>query len=94
MTPTPVGMRCPECARQRTRVTRGAVRPGRADAPATYVLIAILKKRLGSSASLSELLQILSVTPFEKTPLNTLFLEADSLLLTEHSANQLILFED
>ena len=41
MTPTPVGMRCPECARQRTRVTRGAVRPGRADAPATYVLIGL-----------------------------------------------------
>jgi membrane associated rhomboid family serine protease len=41
MTPTPVGMRCPECARQKTRVTRGAVGPGRYDAPATYVLIAI-----------------------------------------------------
>ena len=41
MTPTPVGMRCPECARQRTRVTRGAVGPGRADAPATFVLIAL-----------------------------------------------------
>lgn len=42
MTPTPVGMRCPECARQRTRVVRGV---GQADgfsrAPATYVLIAI-----------------------------------------------------
>jgi membrane associated rhomboid family serine protease len=41
MTPTPVGMRCPECARQRTRVTRGAVGPGRYDAPATFVLIAL-----------------------------------------------------
>jgi membrane associated rhomboid family serine protease len=41
MTPTPVGMRCPECARERTRVTRGAVGPGRYDAPATYVLIAL-----------------------------------------------------
>jgi membrane associated rhomboid family serine protease len=41
MTPTPVGMRCPECARERTRVTRGAVAPGRADAPATYALIAL-----------------------------------------------------
>jgi membrane associated rhomboid family serine protease len=41
MTPTPVGMRCPECARDRTRVTRGAVGPGRHDAPATYVLIAL-----------------------------------------------------
>jgi membrane associated rhomboid family serine protease len=41
MTPTPVGMRCPECARQKTRVTRGAVGPGRYDTPATYVLIAL-----------------------------------------------------
>jgi membrane associated rhomboid family serine protease len=41
MTPTPVGMRCPECASQRTRVTRGAVGPGSADAPATFVLIAL-----------------------------------------------------
>ncbi len=42
MTPTPVGMRCPECARQRTKVTRGV---GQASvlgsAPATLVLIAL-----------------------------------------------------
>jgi membrane associated rhomboid family serine protease len=42
MTPTPVGMRCPECARQRTKVTRGV---GNASAlgaaPATVVLIAV-----------------------------------------------------
>ncbi|HEY7456656.1 MAG TPA: rhomboid family intramembrane serine protease [Solirubrobacterales bacterium] len=41
MTPTPVGMRCPECARERTRVTRGAATPGRGDAPATYALVAL-----------------------------------------------------
>lgn len=41
MTPTPVGMRCPECARQRTRVTRGVAGLGQAHAPATFVLIAI-----------------------------------------------------
>lgn len=41
MTPTPVGMRCPECSQQRTRVTRGAAGPGRYDSPATYVLIAL-----------------------------------------------------
>jgi membrane associated rhomboid family serine protease len=42
MTPTPVGMRCPECSRQRTRVTRGM---GQATlfsaAPATLILIAL-----------------------------------------------------
>jgi membrane associated rhomboid family serine protease len=41
MTPTPVGMRCPECASEKTRVTRGAVGPGRYDTPATFVLIAL-----------------------------------------------------
>jgi membrane associated rhomboid family serine protease len=41
MTVTPVGMRCPECARDRTRVTR--ITPGihLGRAPATYVLIAV-----------------------------------------------------
>jgi membrane associated rhomboid family serine protease len=42
MTPTPVGMRCPECASQRTRVVQGVGRPGGfAQTPATYALIAI-----------------------------------------------------
>jgi membrane associated rhomboid family serine protease len=41
MTPTPVGMRCPECASQRTRVMTGAGAFGRAAAPATFVLIAL-----------------------------------------------------
>jgi membrane associated rhomboid family serine protease len=40
MTPTPVGMRCPECARERTRVTRG-VRSGPTVPVATRALIAI-----------------------------------------------------
>jgi len=41
MTVTPVGMRCPECARERTKVTR--ITPGihLGRAPATYILIAI-----------------------------------------------------
>jgi membrane associated rhomboid family serine protease len=41
MTSTPVGMRCPECARQRTQVRNPAGVAGRGDAPATYVLIAL-----------------------------------------------------
>jgi membrane associated rhomboid family serine protease len=42
MTPTPVGMRCPECASQRTKVVRNPTgTPGFEVAPATYVLIAI-----------------------------------------------------
>jgi membrane associated rhomboid family serine protease len=41
MTVTPVGMRCPECARERTQVRR--ISPGlrAGSAPATYVLIAL-----------------------------------------------------
>jgi membrane associated rhomboid family serine protease len=42
MTPTPVGMRCPECASQRTKVVRNPTgTPGFESSPATYVLIAI-----------------------------------------------------
>jgi membrane associated rhomboid family serine protease len=42
MTPTPVGMRCPECASRRTRVVRGVGETGLfATAPATVVLIAL-----------------------------------------------------
>jgi membrane associated rhomboid family serine protease len=42
MTPTPVGMRCPECASQRTRVVQNPTgTPGFEAAPATYALIAI-----------------------------------------------------
>ncbi|MFN8216301.1 MAG: rhomboid family intramembrane serine protease [Solirubrobacterales bacterium] len=43
MTPTPVGMRCPECARQKTKVVRNPTgAPGQLSAyPATAALIAI-----------------------------------------------------
>jgi hypothetical protein len=43
MTPTPVGMRCPECAGQRTKVVRGVPSGGEgfSRSPATFILIAI-----------------------------------------------------
>jgi membrane associated rhomboid family serine protease len=41
MTVTPVGMRCPECAQQRTQVRRLSTGLRAGTAPATYVLIAI-----------------------------------------------------
>ena len=41
MTPTPVGMRCPECANQRTQVRRGPAAFERTGFRATYVLIAL-----------------------------------------------------
>ena len=62
-------------------------------AVSTYVLIAIVKKELQLDASLYTLLQILSVSVFEKTPLSQAF--ADSLLISEQtdSFNQLNLFD-
>ena len=42
-------------------------------AVSVYVLVAIVRKRLTLSASLYEILQILSLTLFEKTPINQLF---------------------
>jgi len=44
----------------------------------TYVLIAIVKKRLKLSHSLYEILQILSLTMFETTPINQLFLNTSA----------------
>ncbi|MEX1219502.1 MAG: rhomboid family intramembrane serine protease [Solirubrobacterales bacterium] len=42
MTPTPVGMRCPECSRERTRVTSGPAAVSSANStPATFALIVI-----------------------------------------------------
>lgn len=42
MTPTPVGMRCPECASQRTKVVRGVGEASLSStAPATFILIAL-----------------------------------------------------
>jgi hypothetical protein len=59
----------------------------------TYVLVAIVRKRLKLEASMHEILQILSLSLFEKTSLDqllTLSVEAQN---QRDSANQLILFE-
>jgi len=61
-------------------------------AVSVYVLVAIVKKRLNLSASLYEMLQILSLTMFERAPLNQLLnktLEDETVMV---SANQLNLF--
>lgn len=60
-------------------------------AVATYVLVAIVRKRLKLELSLHTMLQVLSVTPFEKIPLFQLFsdIEGDPKMTDE--ANQLIL---
>jgi hypothetical protein len=61
-------------------------------AVSVYVLIAIVKKRLNLSASLYEILQILSLTIFEKTPLNQLLTLDESAPIELAPSNQLNLF--
>ena len=58
-----------------------------------YVLVAIVKKRLKLSASLYEILQILSLTMFERTPLDQLLTSSAPESIIVASANQLNLFE-
>jgi hypothetical protein len=58
-----------------------------------YLLVAIVRKRLGLEASLYQILQILSVTLFEKTPILQALQPPDSQEELFSSANQLILFD-
>lgn len=62
-------------------------------AVSVYLLVAIAKKRLGLPQSLYTILQILSVSVFEKTPLVELFSQANYKTSTTHSPNQLLLFD-
>jgi hypothetical protein len=58
-----------------------------------YVLVAIVRKRLGLEASLYQILQILSVTLFEKVPILQALEASDSQDDLVGNPNQLILFE-
>ena len=58
-----------------------------------YVLVAIVKKRLGLDVSLYKLLQILSVTLFEKTPISIAVFDIGSQFDQIDDGNQLQLFD-
>jgi hypothetical protein len=58
-----------------------------------YVLVAIVRKRLDLEASLYQILQILSVTLFEKTPILQALQASDSQEELSDPGNQLILFD-
>lgn len=58
-----------------------------------YVLVAIIKKRLNLDASLYTLLQILSLTLFEKMPLQQAFPSIDYKIPVGVPCNQMNLFE-
>lgn len=59
----------------------------------TYLLVAIARKRLGVKANLYTILQILSVTLFEKVPILQAFSQAESQIVEVHNHNQLFLFD-
>ena len=62
-------------------------------AVSVYVLVAIVKKRLNLSASLYEMLQILSLTMFERIPLDQLLNNIGTEDIQSIDANQLNLFD-
>ncbi len=61
-------------------------------AVSVYVLVAIIKKRLNLSRSLYEMLQILSLNLFEKTPLDIALSRTPTPSESDQDGNQLILF--
>jgi hypothetical protein len=73
--------------------SENAVRTQIWTAIAVYVLVAIVKKKLNLSASLHTLLQILSVTLFEKLPLQQALADFPMPDDLPYNANQLNLFE-
>jgi hypothetical protein len=62
-------------------------------AVSVYVLVAIVKKRLALSRSLYEILQILSLNLFEKTPLDSALTLTPAPCNRPTEPNQLILFD-
>ena len=62
-------------------------------AVAVYVLVAILRHRLGSHLSMADVLQVLSVNAFEKTPINTLLSQISRAFPETCDSKQLRLFD-
>jgi len=58
-----------------------------------YVLVAILKKELNLHRNLNEILQILSISIFEKSPINKVLSEFSLCSENQDSGNQLNLFD-
>lgn len=62
-------------------------------AMSVYVLVAILKKELNIARSLGEILQILSITLFEKVPVHKVLTDFDFQSRAHRCCNQLSLFD-
>ena len=74
-------------------VSENAVKSQLWIAVSVYVLVAILRKRLGIDTSLYTMLQILSVMPFEQVPLYEALTMTDYRSEPDPSAKQLQLFD-
>ncbi len=62
-------------------------------AVSVYLLVAILRKELKVEMSSSQILQILSVTPFEQVPLDELLTKSNSQSNLMYHPNQLMLWD-
>jgi len=74
-------------------ITENAVKSQIWIAISVYVLVAIIKKRLDLKIELYTILQILSLTLFEKTPLNQLLMRSENKHELDEMAKQLNLFD-
>jgi len=63
-------------------------------AVSVYILVAIIRKRLNPDASLYTILQVLSLTVFEKMPLLQVLSESKNSQCDPMDSKQLNLFED
>ena len=59
----------------------------------TYLIVAIIKRQIHSQKSLYEILQILSISSFDKTPINQLLMNNELQFSPNSIHNQLNLFE-
>lgn len=73
-------------------LTENAVKTQVWIAVSVYVLVAIAKKRFMLQQSLYEILQILSISIFEKMPINQLFQQTQLQYFKEQKDNQLTMF--
>jgi IS4 transposase len=62
-------------------------------AVSTYLLVAIWKKKLGLSQSIYEILQVLSILVFDKTPINQLLTKKEDSESNSLNSNQLTIFD-
>jgi hypothetical protein len=62
-------------------------------AVSVYVLVALVKKELGVEASLYEMLQVLGLMLFERTPIRSLFATDSNTFSKSRFDNQLVLFD-